>query len=249
MTSAFTLGAKSGVNLRGETNFYNETLFENLPFDEEPDQEMDSAVEELAVPGDAQEETAAAAKVEEGANATVEEEDEEGAVKDDVEDGETKDESVSKVVPSDRPRGPASRTSSSSARLLPLEADASSTETSREPFYSSFWALQRVFANPSLLSTSLPESTTPATSPPASLPFPFADFKAKADRVLVVLSEQTTQEQVLRGSGSTNGKRKGTVEKLDEVFMPKFLTSPGLLDFEVRLSCPPFACSVSICSR
>lgn len=48
MASAFSLSARSGVNLRGEFNTGNTTTFESAPPSDGCDREMDGVVEEPA---------------------------------------------------------------------------------------------------------------------------------------------------------------------------------------------------------
>lgn len=114
-----------------------------------------------------------------------------------------------------------------------------------EPFYKTFWSLQAFFANPSLLSTPTPSAASQpssSTSSSFSSSTPFSDFQIRVDRVIATLAGETEKEKLLRGTGdgsASNGSGKGkdvkrdVVGGLDEVFMPKFLTSPGLLAFEV----------------
>ena len=94
MASAFGLGARSGVNLRGDFNVGNETLFEQVEEEGETIEEVDDAVaqkEELEM---ADVEMEAPKEEDEKPPAEDEEEEEEGAVKDEIEDGETNEDAV-----------------------------------------------------------------------------------------------------------------------------------------------------------
>lgn len=94
MASAFSLGARSGVNLRGDFNIGNETFFENL--EEKPVEEEQVVVEEeeaqvAVVEEDVEMKHEAKEEGEEG------EEEEEGVVKDEIEEGETNEDSIPEV--------------------------------------------------------------------------------------------------------------------------------------------------------
>lgn len=107
MTSAFTLGAKSGVNLRGDTNFHNETIFEELPFEALSDEIMAEAPIELAIVKEEEDKKGASVVAEDSKEGEVKEEDEEeGAMKEDEEEGETKDASTPAPAPVVEPEPP-----------------------------------------------------------------------------------------------------------------------------------------------
>ena len=94
MASAFGLGARSGVNLRGDFNTTNETLFEDIQL--EIEQLVESKTDEPAA--DVEMEDVKPVEEEEVKPevtvAVEEEDDEEGAVKDEIEDGETNEDAV-----------------------------------------------------------------------------------------------------------------------------------------------------------
>ena len=100
--------------------------------------------------------------------------------------------------------------------------------TSPVAFYNVFWSLQYPFSHP-------PTFATPGT---------FAEFQASVNRVLPVIKEATAKERAMMGSRASNGgqpslKRKREPEvaaegNTNEYFFAKFLTSPELLELEVR---------------
>jgi hypothetical protein len=260
MGSSFGLGARSGVNLRGDFNTGNVTVFEEGVEDEAPKEEEKKQEEvksgeggdvEMA-DGEAKDEAVKAeegGKTAEGKKGPVivveEEEEEEGVVKDEMEEGETKDEPTS--THSSLPKKPSAAVSSTIKPLTPIATPSATPSpsippltpalTSNESFYTTFWSLQTYFADPTTLA-SLTASTSGSSTPRPT----FDEFRFKADRVIDALAKETEKERVLRGSGEGgkdgSGKGKGrevALSGLDEVFMPKFLTSPGLLGFEVSL--------------
>ena len=95
-------------------------------------------------------------------------------------------------------------------------------------FYQVFWSLQLPFSKPNAFA----EQMT------------FASFKESVTKVLPVIKEATAKERALMGSKANNGgssslKRKRDVEinfepQGQEYFFAKYLTSPDLLDLEVR---------------
>ena len=78
------------------------------------------------------------------------------------------------------------------------------------------------------------------------MPDTFNEFKEAVGRVLPVIKEATAKERAMMGSRSSNSpaqslKRKREPESADEkngseYFFAKFLTSPDLLDLEVRIT-------------
>ena len=249
MASAFSLGARSGVNLRGDFNVGNETFFEDV---EElmAEEELPEAVEEDVEMKDVKTEA-----TEEGEEA---EEEEEGVLKDEIEEGETNEDSIPEVpkkeikaIVEEKKEELVNREFASRLALLSPPQVTNQTFNLRshlpavttETFYKTFWSLQAFFANPSLLSTPPPSTSDPSSSTSSSSSSPFSDFQIRVDRVIATLAGETEKEKVLRGTGdgsASNGGgtgkdgKKDAVGGLDEVFMPKFLTSPGLLAFEVR---------------
>lgn len=125
----------------------------------------------------------------------------------------------------------------------------------KESFYVTFWSLQATFSNPSLLSTSSSKPSKSNSSTPASTPAPGAKdtnepssyklFLARLDAVLKTFQKRTDRERVLRGAGDGSLKRPREGEEegegLGEGYMPKFLTNPQLLDYEVRPSPYPLS--------
>lgn len=109
----------------------------------------------------------------------------------------------------------------------------------KESFYETFWSLQTTFSNPSLLTTTVPApSTTESTAPPST----YKLFLARLTAVLKVFHKRTELECVLRGAGDGSKKRSADlddepedIEKEADGYMPKFLTNPRLLEFEVSL--------------
>ncbi|KAK0199086.1 THO complex subunit 1 transcription elongation factor-domain-containing protein [Armillaria mellea] len=97
-----------------------------------------------------------------------------------------------------------------------------------DDFYQTFWSLQLPFSKPPLFSD-------PAT---------FSAFKDSVDKVLPVLKEATAKERVMMGSRTGSGgagslKRKREPqdtgeETVTDYFFAKFLTSPDLLDLELK---------------
>ncbi|KAG7452092.1 UDP-glucose 4-epimerase [Guyanagaster necrorhizus] len=95
-------------------------------------------------------------------------------------------------------------------------------------FYQTFWSLQQPFSKPPLFSD----------------PSTFPVFKESVDKVLPVLKEATAKERVMMGSragsgGSGSLKRKREPldtgeEPVTDYFFAKFLTSPDLLDLELK---------------
>lgn len=96
-------------------------------------------------------------------------------------------------------------------------------------FYNTFWSLQLPFSRPNVF----------ATDPNA-----FAQFKSTVDTIMPVIKEATIRERAMMGSkivaGGLKRKQEPTpISSMDEgerrYFFAKFLTSPDLLDLEVRL--------------
>jgi hypothetical protein len=217
MASAFSLSARSGVNLRGEFNSGNTTTFEVAPPPEEGDREMDGIVEESV------EEAPQAAKEEK-----EEGEEEEG------EEGEEKSMDAGQSINALRAIEVHSALGAdqSVARSPPPVA-------LKESFYETFWSLQTIFSNPSQLSTAAP--APPMAGAPAP-PSTYKLFLARLTAVLKVFHKRTELERVLRGAGDGSKKRSADPDdELEDIakeadgYMPKFLTNPRLLEFEVRL--------------
>ena len=94
-----------------------------------------------------------------------------------------------------------------------------------QDFYNTFWSLQLPFSKPPIF---VNKDT-------------FTDFKESVGKVLPVIKEATAKERAMMGSraGANGGtiKRKrepGEESNFNEYFFAKFLTSPDLLDLEVR---------------
>ncbi|KAK0233860.1 THO complex subunit 1 transcription elongation factor-domain-containing protein [Armillaria fumosa] len=97
-----------------------------------------------------------------------------------------------------------------------------------DDFYQTFWSLQLPFSKPPLFSD----------------PAAFSTFKDSVDKVLPVLKEATAKERVMMGSRTGSGgagslKRKREPQDTGEeivtdYFFAKFLTSPDLLDLELK---------------
>ena len=78
------------------------------------------------------------------------------------------------------------------------------------------------------------------------MPSTFPEFKEAVGKVLPVIKEATAKERAMMGSRSSGGpaqslKRKREPEATGdkngtEYFFAKFLTSPDLLDLEVRIT-------------
>lgn len=110
----------------------------------------------------------------------------------------------------------------------------------KEPFYETFWSIQTIFSNPSLLSTAAP---APAAAGAPVPPSTYKLFLARLTAVLKVFRKRTELERVLRGAGDGSKKRRvdstneeqEDFEKEADGYMPKFLTNPRLLEFEVRI--------------
>jgi hypothetical protein len=94
-------------------------------------------------------------------------------------------------------------------------------------FYNTFWSLQLPFSKPPLFAQ----------------PNTFDEFKDAVNKVIPVIREATAKERAMMGSrvgGSVSLKRKREPDadessSVTEYFFAKFLTSPDLLDLEVRL--------------
>jgi hypothetical protein len=95
-SSAFSLGARSGVNLRGDFNIGNETFFEDDVVEPPAVEKEEKSVEEDVEMKDAKEEATA----EEGEE---QEEEEEGAVKEEPEEGETNEDAPPTSKKEDKP--------------------------------------------------------------------------------------------------------------------------------------------------
>jgi THO complex subunit 1 transcription elongation factor len=101
--------------------------------------------------------------------------------------------------------------------------------TNVKEFYNTFWSLQLPFSKPPLFAN-------PAT---------FPEFKEAVTKVLPSIKEATAKERAMMGSsrsglGSLKRKREpetGEDTTTSEYFFAKFLTSPELLDLEVRGIC------------
>lgn len=98
-------------------------------------------------------------------------------------------------------------------------------------FYNTFWSLQLYFSKPTTFAT----------------PGTLEEFKEGVAKVMPVIKEATAKERAMMGSRNLAGtaaslKRKRDPEpetengetNLSEYFFAKFLTSPDLLDLEVR---------------
>jgi hypothetical protein len=121
----------------------------------------------------------------------------------------------------------ASRLSTYSPQTLSIFSD----------FYNTFWSLQLPFSKPSHF----------------ALPQTFGEFQEAVNKVLPVIKEATVKERALTGSRTVMTgaaaanplKRKREADPAaeqasgKEYFFAKFLTSPDLLDLEVR-SCPRY---------
>jgi len=99
----------------------------------------------------------------------------------------------------------------------------------RVDFYRTFWSLQLPFSRPPLFAE----------------PGTMTQFKEAVNKVLPVIKEATAKERLLMGSKSilsgtsVSLKRKREPEAVTEnlgndYFFAKYLTSPELLDLEVR---------------
>lgn len=87
-------------------------------------------------------------------------------------------------------------------------------------FYYTFWSLQLPFSRPALFSN----------------PSAFPAFKESVNKVLPVIKEATAKERAMMGSksmGTTKRKREDEPTQ-QNYFFAKFLTSPELIDLEVR---------------
>ena len=95
-------------------------------------------------------------------------------------------------------------------------------------FYNTFWSLQLPFSKPTVFLSK------------AS----FEEFKEAVNKVIPFIKEATAKERAMMGSRSSAGaaatlKRKREPEEetnSNEYFFAKFLTSPDLLDLEVKLA-------------
>ena len=95
-------------------------------------------------------------------------------------------------------------------------------------FYRIFWSLQLPFSRPVIFAES----------------YTLPKFKEAVNRVLPVIKEATAKERALMGSKAVSGsslKRKRERELVSDpnsntqdYFFAKYLTSPELLDLEVR---------------
>ncbi|KAK0466275.1 THO complex subunit 1 transcription elongation factor-domain-containing protein [Desarmillaria tabescens] len=111
---------------------------------------------------------------------------------------------------------------------MQVDDDKPASTTQADDFYQTFWSLQLPFSKPPLFSD---PSTFPA-------------FKDSVDKVLPVLKEATAKERVMMGSRTASGgagslKRKREPQDIGEetvtdYFFAKFLTSPDLLDLELK---------------
>jgi len=99
-------------------------------------------------------------------------------------------------------------------------------------FYNTFWSLQLPFSRPPIFAT----------------PSVFPEFRESVNKVLPIIKEATAKERAMMGnrSGSSTSnplKRKHESDSAEDsggrdYFFAKFLTSPELLDLEVRfLTC------------
>ena len=96
-------------------------------------------------------------------------------------------------------------------------------------FYKVFWSLQLPFSRPPVFAGTLS----------------VADFRTAVEAILPRLKEATAHDRALAGGkavheGTTGTKRKRASDAPDapgvsDYFFAKFLTSPELLDLEVRL--------------
>jgi hypothetical protein len=96
-------------------------------------------------------------------------------------------------------------------------------------FYNTFWSLQLPFSRPPLFAN----------------PSTFPEFKDAVNKVFPVIKEATAKERAMMGSRSTGSGPTGSLKRKrepeingernsSEYFFAKFLTSPDLLDLEVR---------------
>jgi len=117
----------------------------------------------------------------------------------------------------------------------PVAPASEETEDEKTQFYNTFWSLQAYFARPHLFSSKEAIST----------------FKAATATVMGTLMELSKKEQGPSGStaksaGPSSGTKRKHIDPQHQVasdepqnvgqdyFFAKFLTSPDLLDFEVR---------------
>lgn len=105
-----------------------------------------------------------------------------------------------------------------------------------DSFYQTFWSLQLPFSKP-------PVFASPQLAPPQG--WTFAQFQDAVDKVLPVIKEATAKERAMMGAGSRSTATLRSKHEHDEkedsegnemdYFFAKFLTSPELLDLEVRV--------------
>src|ERR1700722_5537567 len=107
-------------------------------------------------------------------------------------------------------------------------------------FYRTFWSLQLPFSRP-------PIFASPST-------YSFSVFKESVNSVLPYIKEANAKERAMLGSRSGSGvpaslkrKREQALEEspMTDYFFAKFLTSPELLELEVRYPRPHFILSLS----
>ncbi len=99
-------------------------------------------------------------------------------------------------------------------------------EKPEDDFYNVFWSLQLPFSRPPLFANA----------------GTFSSFQEAVNRVLPVIKEHTTKERVMMGSRSGPNSLKRKREQsageepisVGEYFFAKFLTSPDLLDLELK---------------
>lgn len=102
-------------------------------------------------------------------------------------------------------------------------------------FYTTFWSLQKYFNNPPVLFVS--------PLPPNDDPYKL--LQHALTKTLDAFTDATAKEKKLLGAGAGNGisslkKVDADISLADEkavkehYFFPKFLTSPNLLELEVR---------------
>jgi hypothetical protein len=104
---------------------------------------------------------------------------------------------------------------------------AAPAERIHADFYNTFWALQAPFAAP----------------PSFAAPGVFAAFQERVDKVLPVLKEASAKDRAMMGSraGTAVKRKRGADEPAENYFFAKYLTSPDLLELEVRLPAAPRA--------
>lgn len=245
LSNTFPLGERSGVNLRGDFNKENITVFEVEPEPEAPsvektegDDEDDQMVEDSLIP-----KTEGEAKP-----AIVVEAPEDG---EEVEEKALADDATGAAEKKDTPRQEADKKRSSS------EPD----------FYTLFWSLQRYFSDPPSLFDKPINAELPSSLSKFASGFPIVPQLGKDGKIasvplaagtpnltllregvtkmLEVFSDASKREKALSGasSGAHRSKKDGALKSaalptpIEDVkkffFYPKYLTSKTLIDLEV----------------